>query len=391
MLTSIVTALIDRLYSSYDNKITSYGTLMSMREMQTNPSSGEMRILCCVHHDQDISIFLPLLKATNPTVQSPTWAYVAHLNSLEGRAVPVVSHDDRKIRRVHSNRSDRIAYAFEKHAADSNGLVTTKIYNMIAPYKSMHQNICSLAQEESVALIVSPFHNNYASIDINEVGGIRIFNNNLQNFSPCTVGILVDKGMSQFTSSEHGFSCNVGVVFVGGADDREAVTFATRMLGNTSVNMTLVRLQVTNYYNNSNNNNNNNNAKHDSDIEEKIEKKLDEAVIHDFRVKSETYNPNFLYREIAVGDIEQALDGIRTLGSTQNLILVGRQRHVTKSIFDEAMLEWSDNPELGAIGDFVASADFQDGKTSVLVMQRYNINEGGSYQSLHATDPIVFT
>ncbi|PQM40594.1 cation/H(+) antiporter 15 [Prunus yedoensis var. nudiflora] len=80
--------------------------------------------------------------------------------------------------------------------------------------------------------------------------------------------------------------------FIGGADDREALTYAWKMAGNPRVNLKVVRFIVI-----PNNNNNETDPKVMEDSGR--EKQIDELYVDEFRLKSK-HNPNIQFLEEAV-------------------------------------------------------------------------------------------
>ena len=64
--------------------------------------------------------------------------------------------------------------------------------------------------------------------------------------SPCSVGILVDRGFGKSAavaedSGAEGIERHISMLFIGGADDREALCYARRMAGHPNVTLTVVR------------------------------------------------------------------------------------------------------------------------------------------------------
>lgn len=65
---------------------------------------------------------------------------------------------------------------------------------------------------------------------------MRSINCNVLEMAPCSVGILADRGLGHRTNnlrapaSGRSSSPSVAAVFLGGKDDREAMTFAKRMI-----------------------------------------------------------------------------------------------------------------------------------------------------------------
>ncbi|KAH0979400.1 hypothetical protein GBA52_006577 [Prunus armeniaca] len=210
------------------------------RSIQSMPSNFEtFRILCCFHNQESIRNLITLLEASYPTQASPICAYVVHAVELMGRVAPLlVPHN--KLKRTNTPTHQMIQ-AFENYSDNSEGPVTIHAYDMIAPYKSMHDTIIRLAEDKAVPLIILPFHDHQGMVDLTLIASTRQFNINVQTNSPCTVGILVDRDLSsrlRLTSS----SFNVAVIFIGGADDREVLAYAARISGNPTVGMTVFRI-----------------------------------------------------------------------------------------------------------------------------------------------------
>lgn len=116
----------------------------------------------------------------------------------------------------------------------------------MSAYDSMHEDICSLAEDKRVTLIIIPFHKQL-SMD----GGLedsnpplRGVNQNVFANAPCSVAIFVDRGLnaSMRRESNHaGHGQRFAMLFIGGPDDREALAYAWRMSGHSSVSLTVVR------------------------------------------------------------------------------------------------------------------------------------------------------
>nr|DAD32611.1 TPA_asm: hypothetical protein HUJ06_011462 [Nelumbo nucifera] len=96
--------------------------------------------------------------------------------------------------------------------------------------------------------------------------------------------------------------------------------------------------------------------------------KLDTVVITNFKSNT-SHCRNVFFREEVVEDEEQMVKIIRSIHTSSDLILVGR-RHTMESQIMAGIGEWSEYPELGVIGDILASSD-TDGQFSVLVLQHH--------------------
>ncbi|CAB4301441.1 unnamed protein product [Prunus armeniaca] len=181
----------------------------------------------------------------------------------------------------------------------------------------------------------------------------------------CTVGILVDRGMSCPLSSVH-FSCNVALFFIGGADDREALAFTARMSGNPNVGMTVFRIALRSKLKERNE-------------EEQVAAKLDESLVDEFRLRN-IGNDRLDWREIEVDDSVQLMDAVMNSQGSYDLVIVGR-RHADTTLRDEEMSEFVENAELGVIGDIVASSDFCGRQVNVLVIQESRELRYGAFRS----------
>ncbi|XP_021804203.1 cation/H(+) antiporter 14-like, partial [Prunus avium] len=357
------------LQLSYNPKIrlrsasTKHPGFKSIQSMPTN--SETFRILCCFHNQESIHNLINLLEASYPTQASPIITYMVHTVELMGRAAPLLIPYKRLEHTNASSSIHQMMRAFENYSENSRGPVTIHAYNMIASYKSMHDTILRLAHDKVVPLIILPFHDHRGTVDHNLIAPIRQFNINVQTNSPCTVGILVDRGLSCQLSSTY-YSFNVVVIFIGGADDREALAYAARMFGNPDVRMTVLRIILRSKLEGGNQ-------------EEEIEAKLDQSLIYEFKLAN-TGDECLNWHDIEVDDSAQAMSAIKKLQGNYDLVMVGR-RHMEMSLRDEEMVEFVEHPELGMIGDMLASSDFWDGMVNVLVMQESRGLGYGAFRS----------
>ncbi|KAF8036850.1 hypothetical protein BT93_C2541 [Corymbia citriodora subsp. variegata] len=324
------------------------------RSMQTAPKNAEMRVLCCVHDEDNVAGMISLLEASNPTEDSPTLAYVIHLNELVGHAIPIMAPYKKQMTRVGSKRSSHhIMRAFENYSNNSNRLVRVKPYTVIAAYENLHEYVCRLAQEEDIPLIIIPFHGSQDTYDVTELIAFRGLIQNMRIYALCTMATWVDKHMHHCVGKASLISSAVGMIFIGGENDREALALAIRMVGWPNVGVAVLRPNV------------------DVDLDEKVDEKLDDELIGEYRAKIHI-TEGCTYHEVAVEDSDRAMSNIRALKGKFDLIMVGQTRRVQNLFSEKTMLNWSENPELGVIGDFLASSNFAGEMTSVLVMKHHS-------------------
>ncbi|KAJ0076332.1 hypothetical protein Patl1_34002 [Pistacia atlantica] len=169
--------------------------------------------------------------AAKPNTELEIVACIHVPDNLSGQASPIfISHQKKK--KVFSNNSysENVIISFTKFEGRYWGSLSVNAFTPVSPPNLMHDNICTLALDKLASLIILPFHRRWyvdGSIESeNEV--IRTLNSEVLENSPCSVRILIDRGNIQrpvldpLSEPEY----NVGVIFLGGPDDREALNFA---------------------------------------------------------------------------------------------------------------------------------------------------------------------
>jgi hypothetical protein len=200
-------------------KRTRRGKQCKRRNIQSAKQDSEFLILACVHSMRNVSGIITLLQASIANGLSPVCIFAVHLVELTGRASSMlIVHDtygkssDNKgnstAGRIRAAHPDSILGAFESLESKSNG-VSVHPLTAVSAFDSMHEDICSLAEDKRVILILIPFHKQ-PTID----GGmedsnpaLRGVNQHVLANAPCSVGIFVDRGLSTSVTireSNHG-------------------------------------------------------------------------------------------------------------------------------------------------------------------------------------------
>ncbi|XP_077214822.1 cation/H(+) antiporter 15-like [Tasmannia lanceolata] len=335
----------------------------------------ELRLMACIHSPRNVPTIINLVEASYPSKKSPIFLYTLHLVELTGRAsAMVIIHNSGKPSGDTEENSDHIANAFHNYAEQSTG-VSVQSLTAVSPYSSMHEDICNLAEEKRAALIIVPFHKEQAVDGALEAtnAGVRTVNQNLLANAPCSIGILVDRGLgggvAASTSSASHVAHHVVMLFFGGPDDREALAYAWRMSEHPGVSLTVLRLVVGEDAVEPPRAAGDDDAKILTVITDyEKEKQLDDDFISEFRVKN-VNDESVVYMEKVVNDGEETVAAISCMDSINDLYIVGRGQG-TVSPLTTGMTDWSECPELGAIGDLLASSDFS-ATVSVLVIQQY--------------------
>ncbi|KAG9441182.1 hypothetical protein H6P81_017036 [Aristolochia fimbriata] len=327
---------------------------------QTRPNS-EFRLMMCIHDEDNVPTLLNLLQAsTNPKKRShPINLCVLHLVQLVGRGAPVLTAH-KKHRTDQGLSHPAIFRAFENLAKRSGDLLVLNPFTSISPHKTMHHDVCTLAMDKKVSLVIIPLHRQ-TSYGSEATSGTdrasRLIARNVLYDAPCSVGVLFDRSnmrnhVSRWISTTTGeFSFRVGIVFLGGADDREALCCVSRMVENPGVSLMVLRCLAP--Y---------------GGLDHERERVLDDELMGEFRLKT-LQREGVVYREEMVLNVGEMVNSIRSMGCDFDLMVVGRQ-HPVHSLIVDALTGWTECVELGVIGDFFASSDFANCGASVLSVQQ---------------------
>ncbi|WOL08898.1 hypothetical protein Cni_G17651 [Canna indica] len=367
LVTSIITPLLKAL-TKPSRRLASY----KRRTIWWPNPDSELRLLTCIYVPRQVPGLIALVDVTHPSKRSPIFVYAFHLVELTGRNSVLILNAATNEFADGNNRysecralahSDHIFRSFESYEQYAGG-VSVQFLNAISAYATMHEDVVYAAEDRHATLILLPFHK-HVTVD----GGmspdhpaIRTVNQNVLSSAPCSVGILIDRGLSGNRVRRR-----VMLLFFGGPDDREGLALASRMAGHPAIEVTVLRFLLV--------------ARGRSSVSSRAGES-DEAVKltvedGDDNLKDDDSIAEFRgrwgggvvqYLERMVSNTEETVAEIRNLDGEQDLYVVGRGKG-KKSPLTEGLTEWSECPELGPIGDMLASTDFGT-EASVLVLQQ---------------------
>lgn len=347
--TVVITPLIKYLYDPSRQHLA-----LKRRTIQHMTKRGtELRILVCINNQECVPSVLNLLDASNATEASPIAVIALLLIELAGRATPMLVSHQITMRRSDS-KAAQIINALSQYESCNSGCVSIQSFSAISHIQTMQADILRVALDQDATIIILPFHKRYA-IDgsIGSVNkGVQTMNTKVMDIAPCSVGILIDRGnlIGSLSILNDQSMYHVGVIYIGGADDAESLYYASRMGRRANVMITLIRFLL-------------------FGCDNPRERKQDNIIIEEVR-EDNFGNENFVYQEQMVKDgvgLASALSGLR---DGFDMLMVGRTHQATQIL--KGLSPWSECPELGVVGDMLASPDF--GRTSsVLVVQQQKL------------------
>ncbi|CAN1135304.1 Cation/H(+) antiporter 20 [Linum perenne] len=325
----------------------------------TKESKDELRMLACVHGPGNVPSIITLVESIRSTKISQLKLFVMHLVELTERSSSIIM-----VRRVRKNGfpffnrrrgewHDRLSGAFQAYS--QLGRVTVRPTTAISPLATLHEDICHVAETKRVAMIILPFHKHWSDEMIENVGhGWRGVNQRVLKNAPCSVGLLVDRGLGQAARPGMNVGQRVCIVFFGGPDDRESLELGGRMAEHPAVKVTVVRFVEKEGV--------------EEDVLVMVVQELDETAVTELRSK---WGEEVEYIEKSAAD--NIIEGVLSMGKSReyDLMVVGKGRFPSTMVAKIADQQ-AEHAELGPIGDVLASST-NGVVSSVLVIQQHDV------------------
>ncbi|KAG8092790.1 hypothetical protein GUJ93_ZPchr0012g19074 [Zizania palustris] len=365
--------------------------------LQHHDPNTELRLVVGLHGPQDVPTLAFLMEALRwgggngelavyavdmVQLTDQTAAAIVKGGGFDG--VTVVDEEVSEMRKL-------IGEALDAYQADRGDGVRVRRLLALSSFPDMHSDICICAEDAMAALVLLPFHKRQREDGAMDGGhlGFRLVNQKVLQLAPCSVGILVDRGRGggvQLLSDGAGPQQGVVVVFIGGADDREALTLASLMSKHSGVRLTALRVVQsataqarararTRLFESKSRRGAAEAASSASASalgQEELQMQVDDKFFAEFYRKhvGGTGSKAIGYLEKHVGDGAELVAVLRAVQAEYRLLVVGRGRD-RRSVLTEGLEEWAECLELGPVGDILASTDFSS-TASVLVVQQYD-------------------
>lgn len=358
----------------------------------------ELRILACLHGPANVSSLISVIESIRTTKMLQLKLFVMHLMELTERSSSIIMVQKARkngfpfVQRYrHGECHSNVIGGFQAYR--QLGRVAVRPITAVSPLHTMHEDICHMAEIKRVTMIILPFHKRWnhghdhhrhqdggdGNVPENVGHGWRLVNQRVLKNAPCSVAVLVDRGLGSIDAQSSNIDSSnvverVCVIFFGGPDDREALELAGRMAEHPAVKVTLIRFLVRETLRSNavtlrpapSKCKEKNYAFLTTNVDPEKEKELDEAALEDFKTK---WKEMVEYKEKEPNNIiEEAL----SIGQSQDfdLIVVGRGRLPSAEVAALAERQ-AEHPELGPIGDVLASS-FNHIIPSILVVQQHN-------------------
>ncbi|KAJ4843846.1 hypothetical protein Tsubulata_035544 [Turnera subulata] len=340
------------------------------RTIESITDCSEFRILLCIRGVHNIAGLTNLLSYSNSTKESPIIVFAANLVELVGRATAMMVVHGRKQSSMNNapgsdNNIEQIIKALEEFELEAH-LEPIETLTLVSPYDTMHEDIFNLAEDKRTSLILFPFNKSSNSqstnLPTNEASSIRKVGQNLMKRTPCSVGLLLDRGMGLLKTTRRADNqqrqgLDVVMIFCGGPDSREALAYSYRMTKCPDVNLHIVRFVP---------------GREAQDMmqafpEFEEEQSIDDQFVNEFKFRT-MCDRSIAFTEKIVNSGNEIVDGLRDLFEELHLYIVGKGEKVIAPFLRG--LEWIECEELGPIGDALSTSRFAEG-ASILVVHKY--------------------
>ncbi|GKV23217.1 hypothetical protein SLEP1_g32972 [Rubroshorea leprosula] len=219
------------------------------KTIERKDPNTQLRILTCFYGARNIPTMINLIEASRGTdKREGLCVYAMHLMELSERSSAILMvHKARKNWLLFWNKGnpsdcDQVVVAFEAFRQLSR--VSVRPMTAISPMPTIHEDICASAESKKVAMIILPYHKHQRLDGALETtrSDFRWVNKRVLDHAPCSVGILVDRGLGGTTHVPASIvSSTITVLFFGGHDDCEALAYGSRMAEHPGISLTVIR------------------------------------------------------------------------------------------------------------------------------------------------------
>lgn len=226
------------------------GNMHTELEMH-DPDKEELRMLACVYGPRPLSAILSLVSALSGSQKAPITPYLMQLIELLPKHRTNLSYHELEADELSDEEDYGGNDALEINEAVDNFTSETKILvhvtKAVSSMATLYDDVCNSAEDLRVSIILLPFHKHQRIDGKMDTGkeGIRTTNQKVLRHAPCSVGIIVSRGIDgvpgflQLLGSDT--VQHMATLFFGGPDDREAIAWSRRIAAHPHINLTVIR------------------------------------------------------------------------------------------------------------------------------------------------------
>ncbi|OEL27966.1 Cation/H(+) antiporter 1 [Dichanthelium oligosanthes] len=325
----------------------------------------ELRVLVCVHVAAGVH---PMLTLANLSKGNTLVAvYLLHLVELVTSHKYAITH---QLYHARDGGQDEDEWGYAREIEQVDAAVAAFTYDNAIPVRqmtaisnlvSMDTDVRNNVEDARASLVIMPFHKEqrYDGRMVCRSEGRRLLNQRILQRALCTVGILVERRFTQEVTGEH---LQVMALFLGGADDREAVAYAARLAMQSSLRVTVCRFLLPSGKGLLGN---------QGTAEEAMR---DEEFMADMYARFVAPG-QLTYMERYVSNGADTVNALNSMVGKYALFIIGNGSKADgdRGTMTSDMGGWDEEcPELGPIGEMLASDDLE-GCGSVLVLQQHNM------------------
>ncbi|KAJ4915946.1 Cation/H(+) antiporter 1 [Raphanus sativus] len=379
--TLVITTLLSGVISSLLLKSQEKGFSHQKTSLEFHDTNEELRVLSCVYGVRQARGLISLVSALNGVSSSPFTPYLMHLIPLsKKRKTELLYHelDEDGLNSIGgddefgTNEGLEINDSIDSFTRDRKVMI--RQVKLVALMENMHEEICNGSEDLRVSIVFLPFHK-HQRIDgktTNDGEAFRDMNRKVLKQAQCSIGIFVDRNITGFRQL-HGFESvqHVAALFFGGPDDREALSLCQWLINNAQIHLTIIQFVA--------DGSETGNLVGDAVTRENNDVLME--IVGNDQTNGETdrtFLEEYYNRYVTTGQVgfiekrvsngEQTLTILREIGEMYSLFVVGKNRG--DCLMTSGMNDWEECPELGNVGDFLASSNM-DVNASVLVVQRH--------------------
>ncbi|KAJ8774007.1 hypothetical protein K2173_009438 [Erythroxylum novogranatense] len=350
--------------------------------LELHDPESELRLMSCVYGSRHISSKIGLTMALSGFLKAPSTAFLMHLVEL-----PKKRH---KKNLMYHQLKDGDQYSDEEDyggndvleindAVDANNMDKELFVHQLKVVSSsakMYEDVCEFVEDLRLSIVIITFHKHQRLDKKMESGkeDMRTTNQKVLFHARCSVGIFVDRGQTGFQQPRPEVVQHVAALFFGGPDDREALACSRRIAFHPYIKLTVIRFLTSSSAENNvqkdciDDTTRNNDEVVMAISSQQMETEIDNAFLGDFQSRYVTQG-SVGYIEKFTNNGNQTAEILREVAETYSLLIVGKggrgQCPITTDLSD-----WEECPELGTVGDLLASSEFNI-NGSVLVIQQY--------------------